>query len=221
MKTVARLVIVALIAALMLPVAVVGAQGGSSEEISAVLYQTAESGSFADNGDGTYALMLDDAAMEIVWLISTPTLQVYGWDARSLSANWGAAEGLETDAVLATEGLNIHLTLSAPVYDEEAGTQSFTAVVGEIEEFEESKDGPSLPESFGIADLSIRWSVEFQNNLVEGVNARFEGTRGPTDSCAEALDWWMTYLTWDPATQNSNVVTAMHVAVKLDFECGY
>lgn len=201
MKALVRLTVMLVVVALVLPLATVGAQGGEGDEllapeISAVYFQTATSGAFADNGDGTYTLTLEGVGPEIVWIMNTPVLSVQRLDNTNFNTQWGSAEGLEGEAVLEINGLNVLLTLSAPTYDG-AAVQTYQAVVTDIVAAEETKDAPELPMSFENAYLSIVWSVDFQNGLVAGIEAMYEGMRATPEQCAAAQTAWNNFLAWD------------------------
>jgi hypothetical protein len=205
MKTVVRLMLVVVLLALAVPLFPAGAQDGGEEdellapEMSAIYFQTADGGSFVDNGDGTYTLTLEGVGAEITWIMTEPTLAVQTINNTNFNAHWNAAEGLVTDAVLGIEGFNIHLTLSMPTYDEATGVQTFVATVNQIVPAVESKDEPELPMTFDSAKLSIAWTVDFQSGLVLGVNAMYEGMRATPEECAAAQKQWNDYLTWDAA----------------------
>jgi hypothetical protein len=204
MKTVVRLMLVALLLVVALPLTSVSAQDNPEDtlvaapELSAVYYLSAASGSFADQGDGTYLLTLEGVGPEIVWLASYPGLRVYRLSTENLAINWGAGpEGLSADAVLETAGLNIQMLLSSPTYDATAGTQSYVASVVNIITVEDTKEPPELPATFDNAALSIAWTVEFENGLVAGIQVRYEGLRATPEECAAALQSWNDYVVWD------------------------
>jgi hypothetical protein len=200
MKTVIRLIVVAWLIVLVLPLVPVGAQGEGllpAPGITAVFYQSATSGSFVDNGNGSYTLTLEGVGVEVIWLISSPSLQVYRVDAATLVADWAAApESLSTSAVLETADLNIQMTLSSPVYDAVAGTQTYQATVSQVMAIVESKDEPALPETFDSANLSIAWGLEFQDGLVAGIEKRYEGMRATPEQCTAAKQAYTDYMAW-------------------------
>jgi hypothetical protein len=204
MKALARITVLIVLAALVLPLATVGAQDDdgvrllSSPQISAVYLQTATTGSFADNGDGTYTLTLEGVGAEILWIFNSPGLQIVSLQAQGLMADWAAAEDLATDATLEIESLNIMLELSSPSYDAEAGVQTYSAVIGELVSLEDSKDEPDLPEAFDAGNLVIAWSQEFEAGLLTGFEARSEGTREElSQECKDAQAAWEAYVAWD------------------------
>jgi hypothetical protein len=205
MKTLVRFIMFVALLSLVLPLAAVGAQEGSGEdqlvavpEISAVYYLSAASGSFADQGDGTYLLTLEGVGPEVIWIMTAPSLAIQQQNNVNLNAQWTAAEGLTTDAVIEAAGLNISMTLAAPVYDEATGVQTFVATVTDITAPEGVKE-PAVPATFDAANLSLVWSMEFQNGLVGGIQAMYAGMRATPEECAAAQQQWNDYNTWATA----------------------
>lgn len=215
MKNVIRLFAVVLLVVLVLPLVPVSAQdGGEGEglvasEATAVYFQTATAGSLADNGDGTYTLTLQGVGAQVAWIMSAPSMAIQQQSNVNLAKQWAAAEGLSTGAVLQVGDLNIQLTLTAPAYDEATSTETYVATVGEIAAPEGVKE-PELPTSFDAASLSVAWSIEFQNGLVDGVTAMYEGMRATPEECAAAKQQWADFQTWWNAKS-----TEYNAAVKL------
>jgi len=190
MKSVLRIISIALLVAILLPIAPVKAQDGGTPQAMvakavAVYYQGAASGSFADQGDGTYLLTLENVGENLVWIMAEPNLSVVSTSSAKLSEQWAAAEGLTTDAVLEVGDLNVLLTLASPTFD--AGTQTYVATVTSINAPEGVKD-PELPMTFEAANLSIVWSFEFEDGLFNGITALYEGMRATPEECTAAKD---------------------------------
>jgi hypothetical protein len=186
MKVSLRTIILALLIVVLLPILPVGAQDGGDEQailaptISAVYYLSATSGSFADQGDGTYLLTLDGVGEDIGWIVTQPSLALGTVSNVNLNAQWAAADGLVADAVLQVGGLNVMVTLSSPTYD--SATQTYIVAVGDIVSFEGVKE-PDLPTTFDAANLSIAWSLEFEDGLITGIQAMYTGMRATPEQC--------------------------------------
>ncbi|MBN2305618.1 MAG: hypothetical protein JXQ72_14135 [Anaerolineae bacterium] len=200
MKTLARFTVIVLLIALVLPIASVGAQGGGDDEalapdVAAVFYQAATAGSFEAMDDGSYTLTLEGVGENIIWLVSYPGMQVYTMPAMLFNDDWGANPELMANAVLEVDDLNIELILSAPTYAD--GVQTYVAIVENIIEPVETKDGPELPMMFADANLAIEWSLDFHNGLVAGIDARYEGARATPEECTAAKTAVNEWLVWD------------------------
>ncbi len=206
MKTTVRTIILALLIAAMLPVLPVVAQdGGNGDELvvapdlSAVYYLSATSGSFADQGDGTYLLTLEGIGDDLVWIASQPTLSIGTLSNVNLNTQWGAAAGLSTEAALQVGDLNVELTVTSPAYAD--GVQTYVATVGEITSLAGEKE-PELPMTFEAAQMALAWNVAFQNGLIDGIAAMYEGMRATPEECATAQQQWDAYVVWNAdATQ--------------------
>lgn len=190
-----------LLLAVMLPLVPASAQDEGDEliaapEASAVYFLSAASGSFADQGDGTYLLTLEGVDENIVWIMAQPVLAMSTLNNVNLNNHWANAEALTTDAVLEVDGMNVMLTLSSPTF--EAGVQTFVATVGEIVAPEGVKE-PELPLTFEAVHLSIAWTIDFQDGLVGGIQAMYEGLRATPEECAAAQAEWDAYSTWRTA----------------------
>lgn len=180
-RRVPGVVILTLLLALALPAMLAGAQEESivvPEDLMGFYSLSAVSGTLTDNGDGTFALTLADVPEFVPWVTSAPKLAAGRHEIWYVAGSWAAApEGLEGKAVLEIEGMSLWLTLSAPVYDSELSTLTFTAAVDEIVSAEESKETPKAPKSFEAATLFVQLDHEFGINFVAGSEARGSDTR--------------------------------------------
>ena len=208
MRNTVRIMMLVLIVLVALPLTSALAQdGGTSSltaEVEGVYYQAAAAGSFAVVDGDTYTLTLEGVSDQFVWLVTMPTMQVFSIPVVNVADNWAfAGEEIQAEAVLETGNLNIHMMLSMPAYDAEAGTITYQAVVGDLVEIEETKDGPMLPESFEAANVSVKWTSELQSALIEARIARREEIRDPDDpACVAAQDRWNAYLASDASLLN-------------------
>jgi hypothetical protein len=183
MKVYARILILVMVMALLVPLVPASAQEGEEEALSsfdAVLVLNASSGTMTDNGDGTYALVLEGVPENYTLVFSGPML-VYSISVEELSTAWAAAEGLTAEAVVKVEGLNMQMTLSAPQYD--MGTLTFTAVVNALVSEDPTANVKDPVEAFESAVLSIGWSTELSAVLGAGAG----GIRYTQEDC----DMWM------------------------------
>lgn len=200
MKTIVRITILVLLLALALPIIPASAQDGEEEVslvgISSVYLQDATSGSFEDNGDGTYTLTLNEASEQFTWVITSPGLGIQHFSTETIVLNWSEVEDLSTEAVLSVENLNILLQLSAPTFAD--GTQTYIAMVTEIRALDGAKD-PEVPMAFDAAELSISVSQEFESGLFQGVVMRYEGIRGAEECDAARADYDEFNNVWVPA----------------------
>jgi hypothetical protein len=200
MKLIVRILVVVLALSFLFPMTLVNAQDGSSAlpvipTTSAVYYMTATSGSFADQGDGTYLLTLEGVGANVAWIMTSPSLMIQQHSVANLNMQWAAAEGLATDAVVNAAGLNVAMTLTSPTYDESTGMQTFAATVTGITAPAGVKE-PDVPATFDAASLSIAWSDSFQGGLLGGISAMYEGLRATPEECATAQQEWNDYQTW-------------------------
>jgi hypothetical protein len=207
MKTVTRLLVFVILFLFVFPLSIAGAQDDSGGELpvvpemSAIYYLTAASGSFADQGDGTYLLTLEGVGADITWIMTSPSLAIQQQSSANLSMQWSSADALTTDAVIEAAGLNIAMTLGAPTYDEAAGVQTYVATVTNINAPAGVKE-PDVPATFDTASLSMAWSLDFQNGLVSGITAMYAGLRATPEECAAAQQEWNDFMAYYIAKQN-------------------
>jgi hypothetical protein len=201
MKSITRISLLFLVLALMVPFGTIGAQDGGNDasfvQISAVYFHSAASGTLTANDDGSYTLTLSGVGSDILFLVSVPVLEVRTLDMEPFMANWAASEGLAADAVLEVAGLNVNLTLSAPVHNADDESVQYTATVNSVVALTEEKDEPTAPEAFDAANLSIGWTMDFQNGLFAGLQLRYEDIRATPEECAAAQTKYDAYLAWE------------------------
>ncbi len=212
MKLLVRLIAVMMVFAVGLPVLPTGAQDGQglddpSSEDGGLYIQSAASGTFADQGDGTHLLTLQGVGPQMIWVIGDPGMTVRYIDAAYFSLDWAAIPDLSAQAVLAVGPLNIQMTLKAPVYDAATQTQTYAAAVTGITTTEDTKDEPPLPASFDRADLSIASSPALLEGLVAGAETGLEGIR--SDACSAEKQQC------DNATQAASLAQATYSAAAL------
>jgi hypothetical protein len=200
MKSVARLVIVMVLFALVLPIASISAQEGEDDVVYAepagTYWLTAASGSFADQGDGAYLLTLESVAAQVRWISTAPALSMAMLDNANLNAQWAASEGLVTDALLSAEGLDIHMVIGSPVYDGAASVQTYAVTDVTVTDPTGEDKEPELPMTFGEAELLISWNLAFQSGLLQGTLVMYEGVRVTPEECAEAQAKLDEYTAW-------------------------
>lgn len=190
MKFLVRLIAVVMLFALVLPALPTGAQDGQDTddplaENGGLYIQSAVSGTFAANGDGTQTLTLQGVGPQIVWVMGGSAMTVRYSDVVIFSLDWAATPDLSTPAVLAVDKLNILMTLKAPIYEATTQTQTYVATVTSITTTEDTKDEPALPPSFDLAYLSIASSSAFLEGLVAGAQVGLEGMRSGSCSAEE------------------------------------
>ncbi len=186
MKNLLRFVPVLVVLAVLVPMGLVSAQDGEGDSLptfDAVLVLNASAGSMTDNGDGTYALVLEGIPENYTLVYSGPML-VYAVSVNDLSTVWAGAEGLTAEAAVKVEGLNMQLTLSAPQYSE--GSLMFTAVINALVPEDPTATVKDPVEVFESAVLSIGWSTDLAALLGAGEG----GIRYTLDDCNS---WLATY----------------------------
>jgi hypothetical protein len=188
MKYLARTTLVLILLAA-LSLGVVFAQDDTAESTSTLvgtLVQNAEAGSFADNGDGTYTFVLEGTAEETAWMMSAPSLFAGRLQTLAFSEEWFLApEGLEGQASLVIEGMTINMVLVGPVFDPDTFSLTYTATIEEIivENPEDLKGDPEVPELFEAAVLFVVLDDGFAAGWSAGAEARVLGTRDSSSSC--------------------------------------
>ena len=175
MKTRSRIGLVLLILALILPLTPAGAQEEVeiAEDLSGFYTVNATSGALAPNdGDETYTLTLQGVPETLAVVVDKPYLFAWRVSTLFLIGNWAAAPGdLEASAVLEVDGVTVWLTLTAPAYDDEAQTLSFTAQVTGVYNEDDTKE-TKAPESFETAALFIYTDHDFEASLLAGLAER-------------------------------------------------
>lgn len=163
MKTVIRLIVVALLVVTMLSAVVARAD----EEIPVGFFiQNAVSGTMVDGGDGTYTLTLEGVGESVSWLVTAPYQGVAEFNTGQLALAWvSASEGFEVSGLFQIGDTTFSLNLSNPMYDVEQGAITYTAAVV-VPEGE--KEAPEVPESFDAATLYIIADDVFMQGLQEG-----------------------------------------------------
>jgi len=207
MKTIARILVVIVVLAAVLPLASVSAQEGEGVQsvvgVSGVYFYSAASGSFAEQDDGMYLLTLEGVGPNIIWILQEPYLSSQNLSSANLVDQWAASEGLEGQAVLQIGNLNVSMMLSAPTYDADNEIQTFTANVTSVISLAGDEKEPAVPESFEAATLTIAWTTAFQEGLLQGIEVLYEGVRALT--CDEALNAYNDYSAWITPKVNEKV----------------
>jgi hypothetical protein len=190
MKNTIRLALVVMMFSLLVP-AIGHAQEASTDQqlgsavSSGVYLQTAQSGMFADNGDGTYMLTLEGVPETMTWAMILPVMSLKTVNTGTILLYWEANGDVSTPAALQVGDVNVRMTLDAPTYDA-AGTATFQVQVEAIQDPQNSKD-PTLPMSFDASTLSIAWSPDFQAGLFgETASEPETGVRAPSQECQAA-----------------------------------
>lgn len=173
MKKIISLLLVSILA---LSVAIVGAQDEQSEMESTtyegfrVLVQEGLDGSFTEVAENTYTLELTvgelgDALTVLPLIRNIDTINLVAW-----LSDWANIEGLSAPATLTHENGFVDMTLSAPSYDAETGTVSFTATVGMVLDAAGFEDKAEVPTEFSGATLVTEFSVPFETEIVTFVS---------------------------------------------------
>ncbi|MBI5958806.1 MAG: hypothetical protein HY866_08730 [Chloroflexi bacterium] len=194
MKTVVRLAIVVVMLVVMLPLASVHAEG--DETYAGFFIQEAESGTMIDNMDGTYTLTLEGVGEDTEWLVSTPYAGVGAVSTGELAQIWAShPDGLVAQAVLEIDDVVVSLSLTAPVFDAENESISYTATVV-VPEGE--KDAPEVAAEFESAVLYI----VTDDALLDGLKVGAENNEArPTLQCTKIYSFllgWQDNCKWVP-----------------------
>lgn len=196
MKTIVRTLVVISLLVVALPLSLATAQDGGevytvAPSITAVYFVPAASGTFVEQDDA-YLLTLEGVGPEIDWIMTAPTLSIRTFNNDNFVTHWAANEELVANAVLQVDGLNVMLSLSSPAYDVDTGVQTYVAVVDDIVAPADIKE-PELPMAFEAVNLSIGWTDAFQEGLIIGIEAMYEGLRATPRQCARAYSQYLYY----------------------------
>jgi hypothetical protein len=150
MKAITRILVVVILVAITVPLLPASAQDEGPS--TGFFVQEAESGTMADNGDGTYTLTLVGVGENIKGLLAAPEVGLSYYNAGLIALYWTSnPDGLEATAILETADQTLTLTLSAPAYDLEADSMTYTASVV----VPEGEKDVTVAEEFGPATLTI------------------------------------------------------------------
>lgn len=192
MKNVFRFILVlALSAASLMVVAAQDVEVTVDPATSGVFTQEISEGAFVDNGDDTFTLTINDVSEFTDWVFIAPNVDAGEWETLFLSSYWSAIDGLEATATLRTTDVTAILTLSAPTYNSEEATLSYTASIDNIfytqlTVAEDSKDDPAIAEAFSDATLTIIADADFVQGLNDGeAVAAFRAPPGTSKSCSK------------------------------------
>jgi hypothetical protein len=188
-----RLTVFIFIVLMMLPLMLASAQEGSfPEDTFGAVVQTARSGSFDDNGDGTYTLTLNGVREFATIFFATPSVVTARYDTTSLLNDWSAREEGEEQlfgqAVLELENMSVNMDVTATDYD--AGVFTYSAIITDI--ITDAKDD-ELPDTFEEAALFVIVDKDLADGLQAGRTYFRENHREVTTSTC-----WLPNCPGDP-----------------------
>ena len=171
-------------------VPVVQAQGLAGALPDAIFYQSADSGAFTDNGDGTYTLVLNNVGDEIRGIAKSPLVVIGRGSTLTYANDWTLAhqsseQGLYADSALLIEEGIVRMTLTMPSYDVSADSITYIAEI-----YADNTTGKDILEGFGAADLVIDGGEGFEAQLMTAHLQIMMGTRaagGDASGACQAL----------------------------------
>jgi hypothetical protein len=164
MKTVVRLMLVAVLLIVALPLTSVSAQ--DNPENAGFFIQQATSGTMtsADNG---YTLVLEGVGDTTTWLTTSPDVSYAPFPTGMLVLSWASASDLVGQAMLQI-GQDVYtVNLSAPEFNAETGAMTYNATVN----VPEGAKDVTVPETFDAASLYIVANTDLVNSLVTGAQS--------------------------------------------------
>ena len=166
MKKLMNLLLLALLA---LSVSVVAAQDGDTMEgeetfVARLLLQDDISGTMTENEDGTYTLTIMVEELGDVETILPFANRLQEINLITFLNEWGATENANMATLSHEDGL-IELSLSAPSYDAEANSITFTAEVLQAYDVLGDAEKAEVPAEFSNADLLHQFTSDFETAL--------------------------------------------------------
>lgn len=187
MKVPFRLIAVLAILMLALPVAAQDqeAEDFTVEEADGVIAITLTEGTTLEATEDGYLLTIESALDFAPSYSVTPAegYNTFNYPLLELQGDWDYAEELTASATLDLNENSYEFDITAPTFDAEAGTLTFS--VPEIEGIEMDKDGnPVLPE-IESGSLMIRLNGEVLSGLRVGRFERINSTRSSYIGCCD------------------------------------
>lgn len=136
-------------------------------------YQTATSGTFTAESDGSYTLKLADVAPNTVYMASNAPLAVSQIKTAAFAQSWKAgASSAAAAAVIELDQVSVYAELSAPVYDAADHTLTYKATLNDVLPVGSSSEGQAdAPATFGIANILISENAALLTALTNGAKA--------------------------------------------------
>lgn len=146
------------------------------------IVQSAFSGSFVENADGTYTLTLEGVPAFSSLFINNPEVLTGVYPVLEMVDDWNFADALVGTGVLQTEDTTVEMTLTNPTYDF-ISVVTYDVEIIAVESVEADKDAV-VPETFEIASLFIQLTEEFDTALFAARDARMDTMRASNvESC--------------------------------------
>jgi hypothetical protein len=164
MKTVVRLMLVAFLVVVALPLTSVSAQ--DNPEDAGFFIQQATSGTMTSTDNG-YTLQLEGVGDTTTWLTTSPDITYTPFSTGLLVLGWSSASDLVGLAMLQIGEDVYTVNLSAPEFDEQTGAISYSATVV----VPEGVKDVTVPESFDSASLYIVADTALVNGLIAGAQS--------------------------------------------------
>lgn len=148
-------------------------------ELSGAYIVPSESITIEAGEDDTFVVTISGAEETLNWVITQPLMSAGTSQAFDFFENWLASpDELTTEGIIQTEDAVISLTLSAPRFDPEEFTLTFTALAAEATAFDEdAKDGAEIEGTFDGATLYISNTTDFTFGILAGMEERLASTR--------------------------------------------
>jgi hypothetical protein len=193
MKTLRNSLLIAILT-LIISVAFVAAQDTSenlayNDLAAGVIVHTVEAGTFAAAEDGNYTLTLENVPHIAALYFTSPSILARNYHVGKLSGDWVYANELGDEALMGNAHLqfdtvSVVLEVSTPIWDEEAGTLTYTVTFVEgMDAGVSMKDAMDIPASFENASLFIEINPAFISTLISGREARLSEIRANTIGC--------------------------------------
>lgn len=139
-----------------------------SEPVGVGYVQTAGSGTFTANQDGSYNLQLMEVSPNSVHLATSSPLNVHQIETDRLIKAWTAGgANVATNAVIELDHVSVYATLSEPVSDATNHTLTYKAIIDQVLPTGAVATTATVPDDFGIANVLINESLTLSDALMK------------------------------------------------------
>jgi hypothetical protein len=137
-----------------------------SEGLSKILLQDFDSGTFSDNGNGIFTMILHGVPELISSFMVSPYAMSGTADGWRLTEAWNTAGDISGNAILEIEDYSIYMKIGQPSFDYEEKTFTYIVTINEIIPKTSDID---IPDNFDNGLLFIDLDIAFYSGLEEGM----------------------------------------------------
>jgi|GEM_PF-2987483 len=149
-------------------VGLTSAQEEASELAGYYIIDAPMGGEIADNGDGTYEMLLLGVLPDIFWVVSQPSPYMGDADLLTLASEWEAnPQGLTARALVETGDIVLDVTMSAPSYDDFLEEMVVSITVEDIYANDDEIE-LAVPSFFDVGAVAIVLDSAFDTGLAFG-----------------------------------------------------